>query len=199
MNFKEIKKVLKPLISRAVISLLPRRILLDKENFEILESHGYHVTPVHYYYPIPDTRELTENILHRITELKGIDINEKAQLELLSYFAENYKNEYDRIPKEKTSIASEYYIHNGAFDSVDGEMLYCMIRHFKPRTIFEIGSGYSTCLAAQASLENEKNGFPMELHALNHILILSCRKVFRDFHAYTKQKYRIYRSQLLTI
>ncbi len=26
--------------------------------FEIWQEHGFHVTPVHFYQPIPDTREL---------------------------------------------------------------------------------------------------------------------------------------------
>ena len=165
MRLKKIKRALKPFITKLVASLLPRKILLDKESFEILESYGYHVTPVHYYYPIPDTRELDEEILNRRTELKGIDVNEKIQLGLLSYFKENYKDEYDRIPKEETGVPYEYYLNNGAFAGVDGEILYCMIRHFKPCKVFEIGSGYSTCLSARAILENKKSGVNTELHA----------------------------------
>ena len=165
MLLKKIKRSLKSFIIKIVAYLLPRKILLDKESFEILENDGYHVTPVHFYYPIPDTRELHDEILNRRTELKGININEKTQLGLLSYFEENYKDEYDRIPKEETGVPYEYYLNNGAFGSVDGEILYCMIRHFKPRKVFEIGSGYSTCLAAQTSLENKKNGVHTELHA----------------------------------
>lgn len=47
-------------------------------------------------------------------------------------------------------------MHNDYFESVDGEILYCMIRHFKPRKIFEIGSGWSTRLSAQAIGKNEQ-------------------------------------------
>ena len=56
---------------------------------------------------------------------------------------------------------------NGTFDSVDGEILYCMIRHFKPQRIVEIGSGFSTYCAAQACLVNhEKDGRQCELVAV---------------------------------
>lgn len=161
----KVKRALKILIIKFVARLLPRRILLDKESFPILESAGYHITPVHFYFPIPDTRELSQNILSRMTDLKGIDMRETCQLELLSYFKDNYKTEYDRIPKNKTGDNTEYYLNNGAFSSVDAEILFCMIRHFMPTRIFEIGSGYSTYLSAQAALLNKANGIPTELHA----------------------------------
>lgn len=56
----------------------------------------------------------------------------------------------------------------GGFESVDGEVLYCMIRHFKPKKIFEIGSGNSTYLFAQAILKNkeEHNDYECELVAI---------------------------------
>jgi len=62
-------------------------------------------------------------------------------------------------------------ILNGVFGSVDGEILYCMIRYFKPGKIFEIGSGYSTYLSAQAILKNkEYNDHECELIAVEPYL-----------------------------
>jgi len=54
------------------------------------------------------------------------------------------------------------------FESVDGEILYCMIRHFKPRTIIEVGLGYSTYLMAQAILKNKEEN---ELYNCNSTAI----------------------------
>jgi predicted O-methyltransferase YrrM len=50
----------------------------------------------------------------------------------------------------------EYYSDNGSFESGDGEILYCIIRDFKPKRILEIGSGNSTYLSAQAILKNKE-------------------------------------------
>ena len=47
-------------------------------------------------------------------------------------------------------------MNNGWFENVDGEILYCMIRHFKPRRIIEVGSGFSTYLSAQAIARNRQ-------------------------------------------
>lgn len=40
---------------------------------------------------------------------------------------------------------------------MDGEILYCKVRDFKPRTIIEVGSGNSTYLTAQAILKNKED------------------------------------------
>lgn len=118
---------------------------------------GFHITRNHFYSPIPDTRTLKDELWTKYSELVGIDINEKYQLELLSVFSK-FKTEYDGLPLNYSPGLKpyDYYIKNGAFESVDGEILYCMIRYFKPRKIIEIGSGYSTRLSALAILKNEE-------------------------------------------
>lgn len=76
------------------------------------------------------------------SELVGIDINEEGQIELLSAFSSKFKKEYESFPRSKTPVPYQYYVNNGSFESVDGEILYCMIRYFKPKNIFEIGSAH---------------------------------------------------------
>ena len=117
---------------------------------------GFHITPNHYYQPIPDTRTLKDELWQSQSELVGIDINEEEQINILSLFSLKFKEEYERFPRNKTSVSYYYYVNNASFESVDGEILYCMIRHFKPKKIFEIGAGYSTYLTAQAIIKNKE-------------------------------------------
>jgi hypothetical protein len=42
------------------------------------------------------------------------------------------------------------------FQSGDAEVFYAFIRHFKPKLIMEVGSGFSTLVASQAAVANEK-------------------------------------------
>jgi len=139
-----------------------------RKTFPFWQRLGLHITPNHFNWPIPDTRTLKDDLWLKHSELVGIGINEGKQLEFLSLFVFAFKNEYDNFPKNKTSTAYQYYVNNGAFESVDGEILYCMIRHFKPKQIFEIGSGYSTYLSAQAILKNkeEDDGYECKLVAI---------------------------------
>jgi len=126
--------------------------------FSLWERMGFHLTRNAFWCPIPDTRtlKLKEELWLRHSELVGIDINEQKQIQLLNQFSSKFKVEYDSLPRNKTQKPYQYYINNGRFESVDGEILYCMIRHFKPKKIIEIGSGYSTYLSAQALLKNEE-------------------------------------------
>ena len=144
------------------------RVINSSKTFSLCQRLGFHVTPNSFYHPVPDTRKLKEDLWSKRSELAGIDLNEQKQLELLSLFVSKFKNEYERFPRNRTETPHEYYINNGAFTSVDGETLYCMIRQFKPRRIYEIGSGISTHLSAQAVLKNaeEDSGYKCELVAI---------------------------------
>jgi predicted O-methyltransferase YrrM len=123
--------------------------------FAVWERMGFHITPNHFYQPIPDTRSLTDDLWLRKSELVGVDVNEQGQIQLLREFSSRFRNEYDCLPKQRPSIPTQYYTSNPAFGALDGKMLYCMIRHFRPKRLIEIGSGYSTYLSAQALLKNE--------------------------------------------
>ncbi|MDV3128660.1 class I SAM-dependent methyltransferase [Mycobacterium sp. 21AC1] len=79
--------------------------------------------------------------------------NVDEQLELLKGF--DFNNELEAIPLENRGEL-EYFYNNEAFASGDAEFLYNMIRLYKPRRIFEIGSGSSTLLAARAVQRNQR-------------------------------------------
>jgi len=134
--------------------------------FSLWERIGFHITPNHFYQPIPDTRTLKDELWLRQSELVGINMNEQKQIQLINQFL-RFKDEYDVFPKNNTSKPWQYYINNPNFGPVDAEILYCIIRHFKPKKIIEIGSGYSTYLSAQAILKNEEeSGYGAELIAI---------------------------------
>jgi len=127
---------------------------------------GFHITRNHFYQPIPDTRTLKDELWLRQSELVGVNLNEQKQIQLLSKFL-RFKCEYGAFPKNKTAKPWQYFMDNPNFGPVDAEILYCMIRHFKPKKMIEIGCGYSTYLAAQAILRNEEeSGYQAELIAI---------------------------------
>jgi len=127
----------------------------DQRFFCLWEKKGFHVIPVHFYSPIPEICSLSANLWKGESRLIGVELNESAQIELLSAFS-RFKTEYDLFPNDKPSNPLQYYIHNGMFVSVDGELLYSMIRYYRPKRVIEVGSGYSTLLSAQAILKNKE-------------------------------------------
>lgn len=101
----------------------------------------------HYYSPVPDLDEIRENA-ERIfgtasAEIPGISLNEQQQLSLLKKF-KTYYNELPFQPMKKDNL--RYHFENPSYSYSDAIFLYCMIRHFKPKRIIEIGSGYSSCV-----------------------------------------------------
>ena len=129
---------------------------LREKMFRLAEMMGLHILPVHFYSPVPVAKELDAKLWSKKSELPGVRMNEQAQWKLLSTFAALYQDEYCAFPDQPAAGAPPYtyFRNNGYYGYLDGAVLYCMIRHFKPRRIYEIGSGNTTYLSAQAILKN---------------------------------------------
>ncbi|HEV8580878.1 MAG TPA: class I SAM-dependent methyltransferase [Thermoanaerobaculia bacterium] len=140
---------------RAAVLAEAMRPLADKPAlFELWQEHGFHVTPVHFYEPIPDTRELGAELWSRQSALAGIDMRVDAQLALLAELG-RYASELEDVPFEKPRSETEFYLDNPMFGGTDALVLYAMLRHAKPRRIVEVGSGHSTLLARRAVAANQ--------------------------------------------
>src|SRR4029077_970158 len=159
------KQFARDLTARAIAPVL-RRLAFDPRYFDLWQAQGFHVSSVHYYQPIPDTREIDPSVWKRHSRIRGLDVRAEQQKELLSIFALRFKNEYDRFPHGRQSGDFRFYLGNGPFEAVDAEILFCMIRYFKPKTIFEIGSGWSPILAAGALSQNLRDVSPGKLVAI---------------------------------
>jgi predicted O-methyltransferase YrrM len=113
-----------------------------------------HVSRTHFYSPIPNVGTLPAETWRRKSSLPGIDMRDAEQLRLLRESFPAYRAEYDLIPRTASGREEEYYFENGFFGGTDALVLYCMIRHFRPQRIIEVGAGFSSRLAAQAASRN---------------------------------------------
>jgi len=160
-----LSRILKDILARGISAVLPK-VAWDEECFRLFERAGFHITPNNFYYPIPELSTLETSLWENESKLIGLDINANEQLRLLTQVFPQFKEEYN-FPSAKTSTPYEYYLNNSCFGAVDAEVLHSMIRHFKPKKIVEIGSGFSTYLSARACLLNkEKDGVNTELIAI---------------------------------
>jgi hypothetical protein len=124
-----------------------------KNYFRLWEQNGLHITPVHFYQPIPDTGKLPETTWTKYGT-PAIDMRIRSQLKLIRTFFAKYRSEYDSIPLTAGDDFKGYFLENGRFEGLDGLTAYCMVRHFRPRHILEIGGGYSSLILAQAAVKN---------------------------------------------
>ena len=122
--------------------------------FQSWERHGFHVTPAHFYQPIPDTQSLPETLWTQPSELVGIDMNEAMQLDLLRRHFQKFRDEYARFATEPSVEENRFYLGNQLFDGVDALVAYCTVRHFQPQLIIEVGSGFSSLVLGDAVAKN---------------------------------------------
>ena len=103
------------------------------------------VPPGHFYSPIPSIRDLKvykDEVFDVPAAIRGIDLNESRQVELLELFGQFYSEQPftpQKLPERR------YFFENPNYSYTDAIILYCMIRYLQPRKIIEIGSGYSSC------------------------------------------------------
>jgi Methyltransferase domain len=152
-------------LSRFIAAVIPfcLRSTEHRELFLNWEKHGFHVTPVHFYEPIPDTQSLPETLWSEPSELVGIDMNESMQLDLLRNHFSKFRGEYETVSAEPPP--GQLW----PFRGTDVLVAYCMVRHFQPRRIIEVGSGFSSLVLGQAAAKNKTSSlicidpFPGEL------------------------------------
>ncbi|MDP9432721.1 MAG: class I SAM-dependent methyltransferase [Actinomycetota bacterium] len=133
--------------------------------FEQWEAAGWHLTPNHFYSPIPDVSQLPDALWETESELPGIDMRDAEQLRLLGELSANFGDEFNALPRSAAGPL-EYFVDNQAFESVDGEMLYALIRKYKPSRVLEVGSGWSTLCSLAALRRNAAEGAPGEVFAI---------------------------------
>lgn len=118
----------------------------------------------HYYEPLFNDIYIKGSLSDN-RELPGIDWNVEYQLEILNKFS--FNEELKDVPRDKTNELV-FYMDNNAFGSGDAEYWYNIIRLKKPKTIIEVGSGFSTLMATKAI---KKNSEEIVKYKCNHICI----------------------------
>ncbi|MBN2583297.1 MAG: class I SAM-dependent methyltransferase [Planctomycetes bacterium] len=121
--------------------------------YRLFETVGLHVTPVHFYSPIPRTGDLTDDLFRRVSECPGVNWNADVQTAYLD----------EVFPKHAGEVE---FTKNSGLSLADAAVLHAMIRHHKPKKMIEIGSGFSTRIAARACTMNAEDGYPCELTAI---------------------------------
>jgi len=117
-----------------------------RNSFKFCERYfQVHLTPLHYYSPIPVTYQLDEKVYAKEFACKGIDWREPAQIAFIKEAAKKYAGEF--TPEK-----------NSGLSLVDAFLLYSMLREKKPRVVIEVGSGYTTLISLKALAKNAEEG-----------------------------------------
>lgn len=129
-------------------------LTLMRSTFRTLQRIGITVSPNHYYWPVPDFRELESRDWPSEQEPAGLDLAFERQLDFLQTIVPQYDAEW--ATESSPFFGGGYNYNNGFFETVDAEIAYCLVRHYKPRRIVEVGGGYSSRILAAALDQNLK-------------------------------------------
>lgn len=119
-----------------------QRLLFDEAEKQL----NIHIMRPSFYSPIPTKTDLLK--YKDEWENENIDWNDSKELDLLKNLKQ-YVNEYQELVENK-----KFDPLNKAIRYHDAVVYYCMIRHFKPNKIIEVGAGFTTKLANFAAQKN---------------------------------------------
>ena len=130
--------------------------------FRMFQRIGLSVSPNHFYWPVPDFRELESRKWPIESDTPGLNLGVDRQLDFLQTVVPQYQAEW--ASPSAPFFSGGYSYNNGYFEAVDAEIAYCLVRHFKPRRIVEVGGGYSSrVMAAALNLNLKRDGVRGEL------------------------------------
>ncbi len=129
-------------------------LAIMRNAFRMFQRIGITVSPNHYYWPVPDFRELESRKWPAEEEPVGLDLAIDQQLDFLQTVVPQYQSEW--ASQAAPFFSMSYNYSNGYFETVDAEIAYCLVRHYKPRRIVEVGGGYSSRVMAAALDQNLK-------------------------------------------
>ncbi len=121
--------------------------ILTEENARLKEAakSAGQWPPGHFYSPIPSKEDIRIGLScsNGRLDFPGIDLRTDAQRALLEQLAEYYPRlNFPRVPAPDF----RFYLQNPSYGEYDAVLFACMVLHFKPARIIEVGSGFSSAL-----------------------------------------------------
>ena len=109
----------------------------------------------HFYSPVIDRAEVEASaarIWPAQPAVLGVDFNAQAQRALLRDVFPKYIRDYDYpVTLAEGADPHAFFDRNPAFAWLDSRALFVLLRHWRPRNVIEVGSGYSTLLMADVN------------------------------------------------
>lgn len=128
-----------------------------------LRPLGFDLEVAHYYSPIPRADDRPDAWWEKPSELPGIVFDTAAQLAWIE--AELGPHIAEFRPPRQPGGPHDYHLGNGLFSGGDADLLYAVIRRFRPHTVLEFGAGFSTLVSSLAVEANRREGHETRLIA----------------------------------
>ncbi len=144
--------VIPTFVRQTVVYQSIRRVLEKRFNPYATNPFLNFAPPGHFYSPLPDldlvNRDRGRLFDRDVAGVPGIDNNTVAQLALAKDLAMFY-GDLPFTPAKSNGL--RYYFENPYFRYTDAIILYSMLRHYRPRRVVEVGSGFSSAVMLDTS------------------------------------------------
>jgi predicted O-methyltransferase YrrM len=100
--------------------------------------------PGHFYSPLSTPTEAQHAVAWRDVDVVGVELREAEQLEL----GAQLRPLWDELPS-----GGRYQPVNSQYPQADAMVLYSFLKHFAPKQVIEIGSGWSTAVMLDADVD----------------------------------------------
>lgn len=96
--------------------------------------------PGGFYSPVPGEDDIPASVSKTSKEVPGVDLREHEQLELLERIA------CDVPFRAEPQDGFRFHFDNEYYSFCDATVLHAMLRHYRPRRVVEVGSGFSSAV-----------------------------------------------------
>ncbi|HEX3894066.1 MAG TPA: class I SAM-dependent methyltransferase [Terracidiphilus sp.] len=141
------------------------RVTLSNLFQAVQEGLGVSVTPLHFYFPVPNIKSLAGKQWSAPRRCGEFDYRLEEQIERLHREILPFADEWTFAERE-VDDRHAFHVNNGFFERVDAEVTHSLIRHRRPRRVIEIGSGHSTLVLAAAMRKNAAEGVEGEFTSI---------------------------------
>ena len=154
--------------------------------FTVLNQLGLPFKKYGYYVPYPYAKDLTTP--PRLYPLKNITAlldNNLDNFKDIILKAQKYNNIFETFDKGHKTDPLAPRFNQDWFCGIDGAVAYSLVREIKPRSIIEVGSGFSTRFLARAVKDGALN---TKIYGINPKILCAADKLCCKFYNCTLDK-----------
>ena len=140
----------------AALPVMQKLLWADPQDRARLQEQGLNVTPSNFYSSTPSISEITSSYEYGESEPPYLNCGIFDQEKLRGELAELLPYAADFTPDEtgNDKTCTSYFWKNSQFSFSDAMSYYAYVRRIRPKTVVEIGSGFSSLIAMEALRKN---------------------------------------------
>lgn len=145
-------------IVEMIIPILKNLIWAKSTLREKIQKYGINILPIDYYSNTPSIEEIKNSYEYTedVPPYQNNTIFNSHSLEIVLDELTAFSGEFNPPREGDENMCTQFFWDNNMFSYCDAMAYYCLIRKVQPRTVIEIGGGFSTLAAKEALKENKK-------------------------------------------